>query len=159
MLVAKSFKSHIVDIAATYGFHNLCVVSLRELDVAGLGSAIIFYHGLWSGPSVAVFEVLCEALAEVSSPPDLVVIDADELNDAEQWLCEKAQDVFGPVIGAWGETCWVRRGEVMHREMLYWKDYEDTLRHFASGSYERRVPATKREMKNLILRETAKLEC
>lgn len=156
--MAENFKSQIVEIAANYGFHRLCVTSLRELDVAGLGSAIIFYHGLWSGPSVAVFEVLCETLAEVSSPPDLVVIDADELNDAEQWLREKAQDVFGAVIGAWGETCWVRRGEVMHREMLYWKDYEDTLRHFASGSYERRVPATKSEMKDLILRETAKLE-
>ncbi len=89
-------------------------VRLSELNAEQIDCAVLFCHALWSGPSKEALTTLARALAEKEARLPLLVIDSDELSSGVETV-KKAQSLFGPLLGGWGETCWIKHGAVIER--------------------------------------------
>lgn len=91
-------------------------VALCEFTIADHECAVVFYHGAWSGPSAAALNLLCTAMSTAINKFPIFLVNADSIrNDAD---FAKAKKLFGPHIGAWGETCWIRNGNIIAQDIL-----------------------------------------
>lgn len=93
-------------------------VALAEFDIGDHERAVVFYHGAWSGPSVAALKLLCASMREADKQFPLLLVNADSLNASNSADIEKAKELFGSHIGAWGETCWIRNESIVARDIL-----------------------------------------
>lgn len=97
----------------------ICAAQLENLRIDNLARAVIFYHGGWSGTSVSALRLLCRVMAEATTKFQIIVVNADELGDnCDNKTFDKAKMLFGPSIGAWGETCWIKGGRIIARDIL-----------------------------------------
>lgn len=153
------FETRVQSLAETCGLGKnlVSVTSLCAIRIEEIERAVIFYHGIWSGPSVAVFRLLCTTIAESEKPVPVMVVNADELSDAKPELHQIAADFFGPSIGAWGETCWIRTGQIIGRDVLWWKNGDRAQQHTLARHYHRRVQASDTETRELIRRRINEL--
>ncbi|MBP6744961.1 hypothetical protein KA344_06975 [bacterium] len=83
-----------------------------QICLADYKRAVIFYWAPWSGPAHAVWTELLSKLAKVELPLQILLIHYDYGTDP---MCTT---LFGTGVGAWGETCWVRNGEIIGREVF-----------------------------------------
>lgn len=81
--------------------------------------AILFYHGAWSGPSVAAIKAIFACIGRVPDPPALFVLNADDFTSATtepQW--RKLKLWFGGVLHADGETAWIVNHRIVARDVV-----------------------------------------
>ncbi|MBX9671079.1 MAG: hypothetical protein K2X93_26050 [Candidatus Obscuribacterales bacterium] len=93
-------------------------VALAEFNIGDHERAVVFYHGAWSGPSAAALKLLCTAMSARNKQIPIFLVNADSLNASNSADIEKAKELFGQHIGAWGETCWIRNGDIVARDIL-----------------------------------------
>lgn len=155
--MSNNFSITVEEKARSKGLSAIQILSLADVEISAFDKAVIFYHGEWSGPSLVTLDLLCESLSEMHGIPELIVVNADELNSASETLRSKAKELFGHDLGAYGETCWISNGEIKDKAVLYWKEYEQDNNHKASGSSIRRREAIESEIKQLIADKTKEL--
>lgn len=83
-----------------------------RINIADCKRTLIFYWAPWSGPSVAVWLKLVSKLAESQAKVQILLVHYD------YWTDPVCVTHFGPEIGGWGETCWIRNGEIIGREVF-----------------------------------------
>lgn len=154
-----SFEDTVLDIAKKNGLeaNRIKFSSIAELDIHRIELAICFYHALWSTPSVMIFPRLCYGLSKQLSEMQLIIINADELSDADKEVLKKAALLFGPSIGGYGEACGIKEGEIVWREVIYWKNSESAQHLTRTKQYDKRVIASEPEVDDLIARRIAAL--
>lgn len=83
-----------------------------QINISGCERTVIFYWAPWSGPSSAAWIELVNRLAESQVKVQILLVHSD------YWTDPACVTLFGPEIGGWGETCWVRKGEIIGREIF-----------------------------------------
>jgi len=83
-----------------------------QINIAECERTVIFYWAPWSGPSAAAWIELVSRLAEAQVMVQVLLVHYD------YWADPACVTLFGPEIGGWGETCWVRKGEIIGREIF-----------------------------------------
>lgn len=83
-----------------------------QICIADYKRAVIFYWAPWSGPAMVVWRELLTRLAMIEMPLQIPLIHYD------YWTDPICVTLFGPEIGGWGETCWVRNGEIIGNEVF-----------------------------------------
>lgn len=147
-----SFEQNVISLVVQNGLaeDSVSVCKLGDIEVENIQQVVVFYHGAWSGPSVVVLKILIEVISEYGSLK-LLVVNADELtSDYRSEDVEKAKKLFGPVIGAWGETCWILEGEIVHQDILWWKNSDEARKFSETGEYNRRVQTSADEIRTLL---------
>ncbi len=150
--MTESFNQNVNALAVQNGLAEdmVAVCNLDEIEIESIQKAVVFYHGAWSGPSVVVLKILIKVISDFG-PLKLIVVNADQLNsDYRKEDLEKARILFGPVISAWGETCWILEGKIYHQDILWWKDSDEARKFSKSGEYNRRIQASADEIRTLI---------
>jgi hypothetical protein len=83
-----------------------------QICVADYKRAVVFYWAPWSGPAMVVWRELLTKLAMIELPLQIPLIHYD------YWTDPICITLFGPYIGGWGETCWIRNGEIIGKEVF-----------------------------------------
>lgn len=151
--MTESFNQTVNALAVQNGLavENIAVCQLRDIAVESIQKAVVFYHGAWSGPSGAVLRILIEVISEFGGSLKLIVVNADELtSDYRNEDLEKAKELFGPVVGAWGETCWILEGKIVQQDIFWWKNSDEARRFTESGDFNRRIQASKEEIRTVV---------
>lgn len=131
-------EDYLTNLTSTSGFPRNLIseISLADLNVENHERAVVFYHGAWSGPSVAALKLLLASMSTIDDQFPIFLINADSLTTSNTADIEKAKELFGPYIGAWGETCWIKKGAIVARDILgrikstheFSKDYSGVLK-------------------------------
>ncbi|MGE0266666.1 MAG: hypothetical protein AB7V06_28590 [Candidatus Obscuribacterales bacterium] len=154
------FESEVIRTATKNGLsaNRIQFSTISDIDISKEEYAVCFYHAIWSAQSVSVFPRLCFALSSCSDRLKVLIFDADELSNAKPEIQEKAALLFGPCIGGYGETCWIRNGKIMARDVLYWKNGETAQALTLSQQYNKRTTAKESEIDQLLQKRLAELK-
>lgn len=102
----------------------LSEVSLATFNIRSHDRAVVFYHGFWSGPSVVALRELCSNMAETANKFPILLVNADSVEAMNDEQIARLKELFGEQIGAWGETCWIKQGTIVARDILGHKSTE-----------------------------------
>jgi hypothetical protein len=92
------------------GCNNVRIlIDETKVEVANLGSAIIFVNAPWSGPCKAGLITLARAIAEFQKQPLLILLDTERLDC--QWIGQFFTNA-SPLHG-YGEALWIKNGTVI----------------------------------------------
>lgn len=113
-------EDYLVNLTNRHGLPRDLVseVALSEFKIVEHERAVVFYHGAWSGPSVAALKLICTSMSGANKQFPIFLVNADSLSASNSADIEKAKELFGAHIGAWGETCWIRNGNIVARDIL-----------------------------------------
>ncbi|MBS1952912.1 MAG: hypothetical protein JST89_01935 [Cyanobacteria bacterium SZAS-4] len=153
--------NYLAKLAATSGLSRdlLAEIQLAKFSIEDHERAVVFYHGVWSGPSVAPLRLLCSAMATARGQFPILLVNADSLDVNNRTEIAKAKELFGPFIGAWGETCWIKNGAIIAQDILgrlgpmheSSKDFSSTLKQGKRLQGDEQLLRTLDELKRHIV--------
>lgn len=114
----RSWKEVVLERVHPFPKDYIQFSKITEFQIESKSNAVLFYHGAWSGPSVRSLELLGKKLSSQKKIPTLIIFNADDYNDSSPDQISKLVSLFGPKIGANGETAWIINGEYKGFDIL-----------------------------------------